>query len=287
MKPIGLTWIRKILGARRVGMSSLAVLSTGGGIPVRQTQLAPDGLEFSGDVSQARWIEESLSEWKLGMLAAIMPASFLVYARIFHPAYLGEREEKPVRWSTVASWTGRTVHPQMQFERIAALSEELRDLYKDPPWGHLPQYGSIPEDECRTLQNVLKAFTSTPDQCYFCLWEGYGNIDTRLYKRGARVRTPGRDYLLFRGPLDAVMSFLGDRTDPFWGYSPNIWWPEDRAWCVSTEIDLFDTYLGGSRECIDAVLSTPELEVLPTIFETRVDVGGDVVNAPDTVGKSG
>ncbi|MDD9995447.1 MAG: hypothetical protein OXS35_06855, partial [Dehalococcoidia bacterium] len=36
-------------------------------------------------------------------------------------AYLDGDEERPVRWSTVASWTGRTVHPLMQFERIAGL----------------------------------------------------------------------------------------------------------------------------------------------------------------------
>ena len=32
----------------------------------------------------------------------------------------------------------------------------------------------------------------------------------------------------------------------FLGHSPSIWWPEDRAWCVATDIDLFDTYVGGS-----------------------------------------
>ena len=61
-------------------------------------------------------------------------------------------------------------------------------MYKDPPWGSLPQHGSIPDEECRTLMNVLREFTSTPDQCFFCLWEGYGNIDTRLYKASARVK---------------------------------------------------------------------------------------------------
>ena len=32
-------------------MSSLVMLSPKGGIPIRQTKLAPDGLEFSEDVS--------------------------------------------------------------------------------------------------------------------------------------------------------------------------------------------------------------------------------------------
>ncbi len=273
--------IRRLLGDSGDAMSSMAWLSTEGGGPVRQTQLAPDGLEFSEDVSQGRWIEESLSGW--GAVHSLAPKGLPAYARVFHPAYLDEAREQSVRWSTVAAWTGRTVHPQMQFERIANLSEEIHDMYKDPPWGLLPQHGSIPQAECRTLMNVLREFTATPDRCFFCLWEGYGNIDTRLYKASARVRAPGRDYLLFRGPLDAVMSFLEDRVIPFWGYSPNIWWPEDHGWCVATDIDLFDTYIGGSRECIEAILSNPELEALPSTLDARVDLDGDSINVTEAL----
>jgi hypothetical protein len=129
------------------------------------------------------------------------------------------------------------------------------------------------------LVNALRDFTSTPGQCWFCLWEGYGNIDTRLYKPASRVRAPGRDYLLFRGPLDAVTSFVVGEF-PFWGYSPNIWWPEDRSWCVATDIDLFDTFIGGSKECIEAVLTTPDLEALPTTIDAVLHIGGDTINAP-------
>ena len=96
----------------------------------------------------------------------------------------------------------------MQFERIAGLDEDPWVMYPNPPWGSHPDHGSIPEAECRALVEVLREFTSTPSSCYFCLWEGYGNIDTRLYKSASRVRAPGRDYLLFSGHLDAVMSFL-------------------------------------------------------------------------------
>ena len=162
--------------------------STRGGIPIRQTKLAPDGLEFSEDVSEARWVEESFSAF--GTLRSLLPDGFAAYARIFHPAHLNRDEERPVRWSTVAEWTGRTVHPLMQFERIAGLSEDPHKMYKNPPWGSLPKHGSIPERECRTLGEVLRSFTSTPGNCFFCLWEGYGNIDTRLYKASSRVFYP-------------------------------------------------------------------------------------------------
>ena len=266
--------IRRLLGTGGRTMSSMAWLSTGGGIPIEQTRMAPDGLEWLEDVSHAHWIEESLSDF--GTLRSMLPGGFSNYARIFHPAYLGE-EMQPVRWSTVASWTGKVAHPLMQFERIAGLSEDPGVMYPDPPWGSHPRVGSIPEAECRSLVEVLREFTSTPGTCYFCLWEGYGNIDTRLYKSQSRVRAPGRDYLLFSGPLDAVMSFL--QRD--WGDSPNIWWPEDRAWCVATDIDLCDTYVGGSLGCIEAVLSSPDLEALPTSLDARLDLGGDIINAPE------
>ena len=37
-------------------------------------------------------------------------------------------------------------------------------------------------------------------------------------------------------------------------------------------------YVGGSGECIQAVLEHPDLEALPTSLDARLDVGGDTVN---------
>ena len=256
----------------------MSMLSTRGGIPIHQTKLAPDGLEFSEDVSGARWVEESLSDF--GTLRALLPGGFPAYARVFHPAYLDDDRSRPVRWSTVASWTGRTVHPLMQFPLIAGLREDPQRMYQKPPWGFHPRIGSIPERECRTLVEVLRSFTSTPGNCFFCLWEGYGNIDTRFHKSSSRVRAPRRDYLLFRGPIDGIMAFI-TRDGHFWGDSPNIWWPEDRAWCVATAIDLYDTYVGGSEECIEAILSHPDLEALPTTLDASTYLISDTINAPE------
>ena len=267
--------MRRLLGrGSDDGMPSMVLLTSDGGRHVRQTELAPDGLEFCPDVSPGRWVQERLTGF--ARLHSLLPPGFPAYARVFHPAYLGDSQDRPVRWSTVASLTGRTVHPLMQFERIAGLSEE--SMYPNPPWGHRPQEGSIPEAECRALAGILRAFTSTPESCFFGLWEGYGNVEERLYPRDARVKGCGRNYLLFRGHLEGVMAFLDEAGFPFWGYSPNVWWPEDRAWCVATDIDLYDTYVGGSLEGIQAVLEHPGLEALPTTLEARLDLDGDTVN---------
>ena len=250
--------------------------STTGALEIRRE---PEGVELMEDISQARWVEERLRPWHTRgavetRVGSIVPEGFAAYARVFHPAELrADRGHEPVRWSTVASWTGRTVHPQMQFERIANLSEP----YQDPPWGSYPRYGCLPPEECRTIAEVLGEFTSTPDRCYFCVWEGWGFLDPGLYKNASRLRVPGRGYLLFRGPLDAIMSFL-DQIPRGWSQSPSIWWPDDRAWCVATEIDFSDTYVGGSDACIERILSCRDLEALLITTEARVDSGGDTIN---------
>ena len=67
--------MRRLLGSGGdAGMSSMAYLSTGGGVPIRQTQLAPDGLEFCEDVSPGRWVEESLSGF--ARVHSLLPGDF-------------------------------------------------------------------------------------------------------------------------------------------------------------------------------------------------------------------
>ena len=229
------------------------------------------------DLSPARWLEERF--WHLSdpsdalgiRLGSIMPERFVAYARAFHPADLDGDDEQPVRWSTVASWTGRTVHPLMQFGRLA----DLPDPYTHPAWGSLPMWGQLPVDQIRTVADILREFTSTADCCYFCIWEGYRFLDPARLKDVSRVRLPGRNYLLFSGPMDSVMSFADPSS---WWQSPNIWWPADRAWCVASEIDLFDTYIGGSQACIECVLSCGDLATLPSTIQARIDFGADVIN---------
>ena len=236
----------------------------------------PEGIELLENLSPGRWIEEHLWPWGANVdppgvrVGSLLPEGFARYCRVLHPARLNPRHE-PVRWDTVASWTGRIVHPLMQFCRIANISER----HESPPWGSLPSMGSLPREDCLNLAALLQGFTTTPEVCYFAIWDGYGHLHRDPYRNAPLVRTPDRDYLLFQGPLDAVKSFIDT---PGWMESPNIWWPADQAWCVATEIDLFDTYVGGSEACIDAILARPDLETLPTTIDARVDLGADTIN---------
>jgi hypothetical protein len=43
----------------------------------------------------------------------------------------------------------------------------------------------------------------------------------------------------------------------------NLWWPQDRAWCVATEIDLAWTYVGGPAGLIGQLLAETRIEALP------------------------
>jgi hypothetical protein len=231
-------------------------------------------VELMKDTSAARWVEQRLWKWgKQGVpVGSVVPEGFQAYARILHPARkrsLDGGQGERVRWSTVAAWTGRVAHPQMQFERIANLAD-----HEFPLWGSPPMEGVLSREECERLAGLLRSFTSTPTGCCFAIWDGYGFLDPKRYSGIPRVRAENRDYLLYRGPIDAV-------TDLAWGpsqQSPNLWWPDDQAWCVATDIDLADTYIGGSEECISRILGDAEIEAFRTTLDARVDIGGDTIN---------
>jgi hypothetical protein len=229
------------------------------------------------DVSAAAWAEERLLARPFAAVGALVPDTFEDFARVLHPAYRrveGGREEA-VTWATVASWTGRLAHPLMQFERIAELGT---DPNTQPDWGRRPDAGDLPNELVGPLVPVLEGFTTTPGDCWFCLWEGFGGLDLiPSFDQLPRVRGPGRQYLLFRGPI-SVMAAGTDDPDLGWPDYPQLWWPDDRAWCVATDIDLDSTYIGASRECIARLLDEPELEVVPARIDDRVDVGADAPN---------
>jgi hypothetical protein len=146
-----------------------------------------------------------------------------------------------VRWADVAAATGRTVHREMEWERIIVPLPGFE--HRSPVWAQAPLDGYLDRRECAELAATLAPFTDTPEVCWFCVWIGYGDIPERLWE-WPQVRLPGREYVLLRGPLDAVTSSTFERIDL---QAPNIWWPDDRRWCVATENDLMSTYVGGSQ----------------------------------------
>ncbi len=257
----------------------------------------------SGEVQAADWIRERLHPFAAYDVGSVVPTGFAAYARIFHPAS-ASRDWNPedVRWSEVAAWSGRIVHPDMQFQSIVvpATPDHASGLQ---PWSGEPRLGVLSKPQARALIDLLTRFTSTPDACWFCLWDGYGYLTGAvntftMWKQGApppgrrrpprwhlrlplprpighlpdrkRVGLPNRDYLLFRGPLAKAEG---------WEDGPNLWWPDDRTWCVASEIDHPYTHVGGPSELIDEIVRHPDLEALPVTADQDITAASDKINS--------
>ena len=201
----------------------------------------PRGVELADDVSPADWVLEGLRPWgREGVpVTSLVPKRFESYARIQH----------------------------------------VEDAE-----------GSLPEVQMRALTEVLGEFTTAARRCWFCIWDGWGFWFTgshgmlmspynaerageyervseerdRIMRQAPLVKAQARDYFLFSGPLPAAESLVE------WE-GPQIWWPDDRAWCVGTDIDLRDTYVAGSAECIERLVETAGLDATEVAPEDDVN----------------
>ena len=74
------------------------------------------------------------------------------------------------------------------------------DLVRQSPVGEWlePEPGSLLPDECAAVAAVLSGHTATPDDCFFCVWEGYGSAWTTLNRLAERApaRHPRASQLL-------------------------------------------------------------------------------------------
>jgi len=143
---------------------------------------------------------------------------------------------------------------------------------------------------CRLFEQlvpVLARHTSTPNHCWFAIWEGNG-FDTgktvlfamprddeerrdvererqRLREddaqRNKSIRTalsrlpsfdlPYRRYYLVCGAVAAASET--ERPDGKSRQPPDLWWPEDRRWFVGGDTDLDWCYIAGSVRLVSAV----------------------------------
>ena len=216
--------------------------------------MAESGVQQSVKVEEAAWIGGRLSPFDSGVVTSVVPSGFEAYMRVLHPLDPPASGQQPGRWVDVASWSGIELVPSIHFPDIALPKHEPSGV---EPWpGQVPQVGTLHPADADALAAMLARHTSTPERCWFCTWEGWGSI---VFDDGPRVELPGREYALFVGPLAGLPSLM-DAQD---GHSPNLWWPDDRAWCVATEIDLAWTYVGGPAALISDVLGDPRLEAQP------------------------
>lgn len=216
------------------------------------------------NAKEASWLQDRLDATE--HITSLVPAGFEAYARLLHPAE-GDNGEL-VRWTDVAERLGRQPEAFMSFSDFSS------------QWsGKNPAVGNLAQEDLDQLCRLLKQHTATPEDCFFCLWVGYGwhpfGSAHQLEEEGPLVRIPWREYFLFNGPVDAASDF-GQTIEwpPIWPSgepkppphliwlprSPNIWWPADHSWCVATEVDLDSTYVAGSAPLITAIVECPQLE---------------------------
>lgn len=91
----------------------------------------------------------------------------------------------------------------------------------------------------------------------------------------ATFSLPQREYYLYRGACEVVPRF---EYRPGFLQTPNLWWPDDRAWVVASEVDLDSTIVACDRACAAALLGS-KLEALEVSPDLRLDIDGDTVNA--------
>jgi hypothetical protein len=231
---------------------------------------------------QTAWITEALRPFSDHRVGALVPPVFEAYARVFHPAVrypddedlFGMDSDEPdqdVTWADVAAFNGRTAHPAMEWASITG-SWEFRGSDDQPGmWNDAPAEGHLPVSVAERLAAVLAQHTTTPAECWFAVWSGFGSGGAPE----ATLLLPAREYVLSRGPVERAAANFADEPAE---QSANLWWPEDRAWFVATDIDLMTTYVGGSAACIADLVSADGLEVAVVPVDQRVTWDADTVN---------
>jgi hypothetical protein len=234
--------------------------------PARETELV-----VQNDLAPARWIEPRLVPDSFEVRMTV-PQGFDAYARIFFPftgadiEVDGEARQEHLTWGQIAQRNGRIVHAVMESEAIG----QRPDTDAEPDCC----CGEMGDEQLGALLPILTHHTSSPDG-WFLLWDGFGDLNERVFSDDLpKVRHPGRSFYLLRGPLGSYGEFP---------WAPNYWWPDDRAWCVSTDVDFDCAYVAGSAACIEEILAHPVIDALATKPENPARSGMDIINDPDGI----
>ena len=217
-------------------------------------------LRLSSDLSSAQWIVQSDVPWL--RLVTFGPAGFEAAARL--------------RFLPDPAFQG-------QSENDVQPDDDRSDV-----------------ERIQLLLELLGAKSRTPNDCYFCLWDGYGELyapspisaarrhadrASNLEEPSARpglapvsfaappvlaapkLVLPYRAYYLFRGAL-AESGEWGSRVQGRSGAvfvpPPAFVWPADHAWCIANDVDPHWAGISASQAIIDELVAAPSLDVVPT-----------------------
>jgi len=199
----------------------------------------------------------------------VLPTGFDAYVRIMHPV---TTRDGPTTWAVIAEQTGRVAHPRMQWQAIAYPAQG-----REPPavTGDGPAQGVFPLDLMTNLIDILSIHTSTPETTHFTVAAGTPGLPDSAT---ATIDHGGRPHLLLVADLSAgtrafVLDPTGEPVDPH--VSPHLWWPDDHAWVVATDVDFRSTMVAAPRACADQIVADPTFETFEVGVDDRADLGGD------------
>lgn len=232
--------------------------------------------DLSTDVSAGEWIAPFLKAFTVAHgdsgVGSILPDAYDAYARVLHPAYRRSADHRQsferVRWAEVARANSRIVHPLVEWDFL--IPDESHVCGQPDVWDTRPATGSIDPRVAEALCSVLVRHTSAPEDCWYAIWDGNTALDD-LGGLGGRMQIFGREYMLVRDEVEVADKELE-------GIGPSLWWPVDRAWCVSSDVDLMATYVGGTEACIAEIVDNPDLEAFPVRATDKITWDSDVVN---------
>ena len=245
--------------------------------------------QAAGDAHTAGWVVAGLRGFAESVLS-LVPAGFSEYVRVFHPAYRSVGSDRlAVAWGEIASTNGMRMHAGVQLGSITG-SEAYESAGQPGVFDQPPLTGTLPRELLDPIVEVLARHTATPGSCCFAVWEGWGGLPSEV-RSAPTFSVPQRSYHLLAGPIEASRDLadacqpLGPPRWPNTGWparSPNLWWPEDQAWCVATEIDLKTTYIGADPACAQELIASPGVEAAPVSPDLGIDWLSDTVNPRQT-----
>lgn len=230
-------------------------------VPRKHIELVPPdhplGPEPDGTVADW-WLQQLLPWGRQGIsVGAFVPSSFPSVCQVLHP-WRGQGRQR-TSWRRLAAHHG--------FASVPAL-DQTRDEFSIPAAhdaGLSASPGELDQTTAAALVDVLSEATTTPDDVFVAVWEGWGDVPLQRFPGAARLDTQARGHFLLRGPLRGVLtSVAASRHDRS---AAGLWWPADRAWFVSTEIDFEWTFVAGNGELMDRLTDDDRLEVARTGFD--------------------
>ena len=243
-------------------------LAEGGGevtVPRKHLEIvAPDHpLSAEPDATQAAWWLEQLDPWgQHGLpVSSFVPSSFRAVGQVLHP-WRGPASDR-ISWREAARRLG--------FDSVVALdrSREMDRIRAAEDAGLQANLGGPDMATATALVEVLAAATTTPDEVFVAVWEGFGDVPVQRFPGAAHLDTYNRGHFLLRGPMTGVLTPVA--VSGFDRPAAGVWWPVDRAWFVATDIGFEWTFVASDHPLMERLAADPRLEVAPTTFSAAAN----------------